>query len=169
MSFCQPVYYTLEWYVRFQYNKIIVVNIVFASLAGLLNFDFVVTAYRWTFHSGKAFFNSIFDTSIENVKPFQIGVLMNQTHIYMSLVIDCALDLFSFVVILQQLFLSCESNALHIQIWYLVCFVDSKNSWMRKGHSNFIWILIAHRTLYIYANFTAYIAYQMRPNISNEI
>lgn len=129
--------------------------------------------YRWTFLSGgkkKTFFTSIFDTSIENVKPFQMDVVEPNPHFYMSLAIDCVLDLFLFFFLLfiansviysvhanRMLCIKCKLRPISNSVF--VYFVNSKNSWMGKDHRNFIYKMVnAHRTLYI-CKFSIYIAY----------
>lgn len=159
MSLCQSVCYMLELYVWFQYNvKIIDVNIVFASFAGLLNVDFVLTAYRRTFHSGKQFFNLFSTHPLKMSNPFR-SVLMSQTHICHWSLIVILICIFIFVIFNNNYFV--HANRMQIASYsnlVFVCFVNSKNSWMGKGHQNFIYMLNAHRILYI-CKFTVYIAY----------
>lgn len=125
MSFWQSVCFTLGF---FQYNEIIGVNIVFASFAGLLNFDLVVTAYRWIFSSGKPFFNLFSTHPLNMSNPFR-SVLKSPAHI-------CHWSLIVFLIIFDND--SVHANRMQIASYsnlVFVCFVNSTNSWMGKRPS----------------------------------
>lgn len=150
------------------YNEIIGVNIVFASFAGLLNFDFVPTAYRRTFRFGKQFFNLFSTHPLKMSNPFRL-VLMSQPHICHWSLIVILICIFVFVIfnnyfVHANRILCIKCKLRHIQIWYLfVLWILRILECEKAIETSFkCWMPIA---LWTYANWV-FILHTMRPNVS---